>query len=151
MLAAAPDGSFLACSSCYIRNECPEYEPGASCKFRIPVLVETASQLRAVLNTVIQVQTQRVMTMTMMEQAKGGYADANTGSEIDRLGRLIKLRTEAEKSSITLSVTATGDAAKTGYISSLLGKDAGDRLTALPEPVSPDKVMNGTVQGQVIQ
>lgn len=149
-LSAAPDGSFLACSSCYIRNECPEYEPGASCKFRIPVLVESANQLRALLNTVIQIQTQRVLTMTMMEQAKGGYADASTGAEIDRLGRLVKLRTEAEKSSFTMTVTATGDAAKTGYISSLLGKDAGDRLTALPEPVSAQQVMNGTVQGQVV-
>jgi hypothetical protein len=146
--AAAP---LMQCSTCYIRRECPEFSDGASCKYEIPVQVESGNQLRAVLNTIIRIQAQRALVMTMMEQAKGGYADANTGAEIDRLARLVRLRSDAEKSSVTLSLTASGPAARQGgYLSSLFGKEAGDRATALPEPLPAAEIL-GIVDAEIME
>lgn len=144
--------TLMRCDTCYIRRECPEFTEGAACKFDIPVYVESGSQLRAVLNTVIRIQTQRTLVMTMMEQAKGGYADANTGAEIDRLARLVKLRNDAEKTSFTFSVSASGPAAQqAGYLSSVFGKQAGDRATALAEPVPTAEILGDIVDAEVVE
>lgn len=144
--------TLMQCSTCYIRRECPEAAEGAACAYEIPVQVESGNQLRAVLNTIIRIQTQRTLIMTMIEQAKGGYSDASTGAEIDRLGRLVKLRNDAEKASVTFSLTATGPAAQQGgYLSGLFGREAGDRATALPEPVPTAEVLGKIVDAEVVE
>lgn len=151
-LTTAATATLMRCDTCYIRRECPEFEEGAACKFDIPVYVESGNQLRAVLNTVIRIQTQRTLVMTMMEQAKGGYVDANTGAEIDRLARLVKIRNDAEKSSFTFSVSASGPAAQqAGYLSSVLGKQAGDRATAFAEPVPTGEILGDIVEAEVVE
>lgn len=151
-LLTASTGTLMRCSTCYIRRECPEFEDGAACKFSIPVFVESGNQLRAVLNTIIRIQTQRTLVMTMMEQAKGGYADASTGAEIDRLARLVKLRNDAERASFTLSVTASGPpGSQAGYLSGLFGKDAGDRATALAEPIPAAEILGTIVDAEVVE
>lgn len=151
-LTTASAATLMRCDTCYIRRECPEAEEGAACKFDIPVYVESGNQLRAVLNTVIRIQAQRTLVMTMMEQAKGGYVDASTGAEIDRLARLVKIRNDAEKSSFTFSVSASGPAAQqAGYLSSVFGRDAGDRATALPGPVPTAEVLGDIVEAEVVE
>jgi hypothetical protein len=151
-LLTASSGTLMRCDTCYIRRECPEHEEGAACKFSIPVQVESGNQLRAVLNTIIRIQTQRTLTMVAMEQVKGGYSDANTGAEIDRLGRLVKLRNDAEKASFTFSVTATGAAAQqAGYMSGIFGKEAGERATAFAEPVPTAEILGTIVDAEVVE
>lgn len=146
-VTAAASATLMNCSNCYIRRECPEFEDGAACKYDIPVQVESANQLRALLSAVIRIQAQRTLVMTMMEQAKGGYADAGTGAEIDRLARLLRLRNDADKSTFTFSVSASGPPdQQAGYLSSVFGKQAGDRATALPAPVTAEQVLAGIVE-----
>lgn len=151
-LLGASSRTLMRCGTCYIRRECPEAAEGASCAYEIPVQVESGNQLRAVLNTIIRIQTQRTLVMTMMEQAKGGYADANTGAEIDRLGRLVKLRNDAEKSSFSFTVSASGPAAQqAGYLSGLFGKEAGERATALAEPLPAAEILEAVVDAEVVE
>lgn len=153
-LLTASSSTLMRCDSCYIRRECPEFTEGAACAYEIPVHVESGNQLRAVLNTIIRIQTQRALLMTMMEQAKGGYADAATGAEIDRLARLVRLRSDAEKASFsfTISGQASGTPAQqAGYLSSVFGRGAGDRATALPEPVPTADILGTIVQADVIE
>lgn len=149
-LLSASGTTLMQCSACYIRRECPEFREGAACAYKIPVQVETGNQLRALLNTIIRIQSQRALIMTMMEQAKGGYADAATGTEIDRLARLIRLRSDAEKTTFSLQVTASGPAPQLGYLSSVFGKDAGDRATALPAPVTAADILGTVVDAEIV-
>lgn len=151
-LTTAASSTLMRCDTCYIRRECPEAEEGASCKFEIPVYVESGNQLRAVLNTIIRIQTQRTLLMTMMEQAKGGYADASTGAEVDRLARLIKLRNDSEGASFSLTVKANGPAAQqAGYVTGLFGKEAGERATALPEPIHTAEILGTIVDAEIVE
>lgn len=151
-LLAASTATLMRCDTCYIRRECPEFTEGSACKFEIPVQVESGNQLRALLNTIIRIQTQRALVMTMMEQAKGGYADANTGAEIDRLARLVKLRNDAEKSSFSFTVSGHASSPQAaGYLSSVFGNAAGDRATQLAEPVPTAEILSSIVDAEVIE
>lgn len=151
LLTSSP-ATLMQCSTCYIRRECPEFTEGAACKFEIPVMVESGNQLRAVLNTIIRIQTQRALLMTMMEQAKGGYADQNTGAEIDRLARLVKLRNDAEKASFSFTISGSASSPQAaGYLSSVFGSNAGDRATQLAEPVPAAEILGSIVDAEVVE
>lgn len=139
-LLGTNDTSLMQCDTCYVRDVCPEVRAGASCAYSIPVEVTSKRQMRALQDTLISLQTKRVMTMTMMEQVKGGYADANTSAELDRLQRMIKHKWEAEKSGFRLTIEADGQA-KDGILSNLLGRDVGDDVNPLPEPQWADDAM----------
>ena len=130
----------MRCSNCYIRDLCPEFREGASCAYKIPVQVTSKRQMRSLQDTLIAMQTQRVMVMRMIEQVKGGYADANTSAELDRLQRMIKHKWEAEKSGFRLTIEADGTA-KDGILTNLLGTDVGDQMTTLEEPVDAKEAM----------
>jgi len=139
-LLAVQDAQLMRCSNCYIRDLCPEFREGASCAYKIPVQVTSKRQMRSLQDTLIAMQTQRVMVMRMIEQVKGGYADANTSAELDRLQRMIKHKWEAEKSGFRLTIEADGTA-KDGILTNLLGTDVGDQMTTLEEPVDAKEAM----------
>lgn len=139
-LLGVQDASLMQCDNCYVRDLCPEVKAGASCAYKIPVQVTSKRQMRALQDTLISMQTQRVMMMRMIEQFKGGYADANTSSEMDRLQRMIKHKWESEKAGFRLTIEADGTA-KDGILSNLLGSDVGDEVTALEEPRNADDAM----------
>jgi hypothetical protein len=92
------------------------------------------------------------MMMRMIEQFKGGYADANTSSEMDRLQRMIKHKWEAEKSGFRLTIE-TDSASKDGILSNLLGTDISDAVSAFPEPRDAQEAMQdmGIVDADVVE
>lgn len=139
-LLATNNTSLMQCNNCYIRDLCPEMKPDASCAYSIPVEVTSKRQMRALQDTLISLQTKRVMTMSLMEQVKGGYADANVGVELDRLQRMIKHKWEAEKSGFRLTIEADGPA-KDGILSNLLGRDVGDTMSEMDEPIDAQEAM----------
>ena len=151
-LLGLQDASLMQCDNCYIRDLCPERRDGASCAYKIPIQVTSKRQMRSLQDTLIAMQTQRVMMMRMIEQFKGGYADANTSSEMDRLQRMIKHKWEAEKSGFRLTIE-TDSASKDGILSNLLGTDISDAVSAFPEPRDAQEAMQdmGIVDADVVE
>lgn len=76
--------SMRQCNSCFIKGKCPEYKPDADCAFLFPVELGTKEQEQAALNTLKEVQFQRVAFAKMVEDLNGGYPDPNLSTEIDR-------------------------------------------------------------------
>lgn len=138
-----PSESLLQCDTCFMRERCPLAEPGSACKYSIPVRVRTAGQLAALHDSMIEMQTQRVLMMRMIEQTEGGYVDGNLSSEIDRLSRLVKTRAEQSKEGFSLKIEASGPS-RPGLISGLWGQDVANRVTALPE-ASTEDIVNGEI------
>jgi len=58
------------------------------------------------MDSMVEMQAQRVLFMKMAEDAEGGYADPNLSGEIDRLGKLIKTKHDMEQEGFSLTVTA---------------------------------------------
>jgi hypothetical protein len=148
----APSKSLLRCDSCEIRDMCPEFSQGSECAFEFPAYVRTKNQMRALQDWLIQHQTQRVQRMMMIEQIKGGYADANLSAEEDRLQRMIKAKQDAEREGFSLHIQASSSG-EMGAISRLFGKEVGDEATSLPHVISTSEIMRNSdiVDAEIVE
>lgn len=118
----AVDPGVRVCDGCFLANKCPEYQPGESCAYEMPVRVRTKEQYIALLDSMISMQAMRVFSMRMSEEVEGGYADPNLSSEMDRLAKFVKLKSDIEEAGFSFSMKMqTKDSAEVGLISRLFG------------------------------
>ncbi|MEV6313579.1 hypothetical protein AB0M10_33960 [Streptomyces sp. NPDC051840] len=118
----AVDPGVRVCDGCFLAQKCPEYQPGESCAYEMPVRVRTKEQYIALLDSMISMQAMRVFSMRMSEEVEGGYADPNLSSEMDRLAKFVKLKSDIEEAGFTFSMKMQSkDNAEVGLISRLFG------------------------------
>jgi hypothetical protein len=120
--------SLRACDTCFVASNCPAFKPQSVCAFKLPIEVKTADQMKGLLNSIIEMQGQRVAFMRFAEEMNGGYADPNLSQEIDRLYNLVGKVNEmgSSKEFIRMTVERQGSS---GVLSSIFG----DRAQALKE------------------
>lgn len=146
-LLRAPSENFLQCDTCYIRERCPMMQPRSSCAYEIPVEIRTSTQLAALQDTLIEIQTQRVLRQNMIEQVEGGFADQKTSEEMDRLQRMIAKKHELGKDRISINIEASGGPGGPGMISRIFGTPAAEAVTALPAAFDPGAVLDAEIIG----
>jgi hypothetical protein len=136
--------SLRSCDSCFVATNCPAFKPQSVCAFKLPIEVKTKDQLKALINSIIEMQGQRVAFMRFAEEMSGGYADPNVSQEIDRLFKLIKTTKELDDSRefIRMTVERQGSA---GVLSSIFG----DRANVLKE--LPNDGLNEEQTTQIIR
>ena len=122
------------CDNCFLKKNCPGFQPSSTCLYNIPIEIRTKDQLRSLHDALIEIQSQRVLFMKMAEDMSGGYADPNLSSEIDRLNRMIKTKIEGDKSTFAMTVTASESSSGPGIFDKMFGSSAGDKLRQLDEP-----------------
>lgn len=98
--------SMRICDTCFLAAKCPMFEENSTCAYDIPIVVRTKEQVTALMDSMVEMQAQRVLFMKMAEDAEGGYADPNLSGEIDRLGKLMKTKHDMEQEGFSLTVTA---------------------------------------------
>jgi hypothetical protein len=137
-------GSVRQCSTCALGPACPSYSPGNSCAYNIPVVVRTKDQRQAVLRTLVEIQTQRILMGSFAEQVNG-QPDKEVGREMDRLFTMVeKWKTiEEQTTKINIGVSASGPDAdgSLGMISRLFGSEAGQNARTLDVPVLSDTII----------
>lgn len=149
--------SILQCSGCYLAGKCPAFEPGSACVYKIPVEIRTKDQLAAVQASIIEMQVKRVVRGSFMEEVEGGYMDPNLSAELDRLNRMIKTRHEMEAEGFSLTIkaqqTSSANAAGSGVLSRLFGREASEPARELPAAVEVRSVAEqmGIVDAEVIE
>lgn len=144
-----PATSLLQCDTCFMKAKCPAMEAGSACKYEIPVQVRTPAQIDSVMAALVEMQTQRVLRMTMIEQTEGGYADENLSREMKRLWEMMKDR-QSGKDTVKLTLEAGGSAASAGMISRIFGENAGSRLAALEAPRDTQDVVGQVFEAEVV-
>ena len=85
--------------------------------------VKTKEQLKALLNSVIEIQGQRVAFARFAEELNGGYPDPNTSQEIDRLFKIVGRLKELEENREFIKITAERSSSA-GVLSQLFGERA---------------------------
>lgn len=137
--------SMRMCNTCFLAEKCPGYEPDANCLYNIPITVRTREQFRALQHGLVEMQTQRVLFMQMVEQIEGGYADPNLTKELGVLQKMMAATAELEREgySFRVEVSGSGDAGPAaGAISRLFGSDAGQRVQQIEGgPVRADDII----------
>lgn len=142
--------SMRACNTCFLRQKCVAFEPGANCAYNIPIEVRTTDQLRALQAALVEMQAQRVLFMKLAEDIEGGYADPNLSSEMDRLQRMLKSKAESEREGFSLKIEATGTDGAPGYFSRMFGNNAGEKLAILEKPITADDLIKNSDLGEIV-
>lgn len=146
--------SMRICDTCFLATKCPMFEPGSTCAYDIPITIRTKEQMTALMDSMVEMQAQRVLFMKMAEDAEGGYADPNLSSEIDRLGNLMKKKHDMEQEGFSLTVTAK----QSGQIS-MVDRIFGDIGNTKPlhelesGPQRPENVLEqlGVVDAEIVE
>lgn len=121
------------CNTCFLSDKCPAYEPGSTCAFNVPVVVKTLEDVKQIQNSLIAIQTQRVMFMQYVEDKEGGYVDANLTKEIGVLSKLIKSKQDSEEKGFSITMTAK-EKGEVGMFSRLFGSEAEERANTINAP-----------------
>lgn len=121
---AITDLNVRVCDGCHLKGMCPEYEPGESCVYEVPVRFRTKEQYIALLDAIIAMDAQRMLQTRMMEEVQGGYPDPVLNALVDQMARLIKLKSDMEQASFTFSMKVSQrNSAEAGLLSRLFGQD----------------------------
>jgi hypothetical protein len=142
--------NLMRCDTCFARDKCPKFEPGAECAFEIPMTVTTTTQARALRKAVLAMQGQRVFQMRMFEQLEGGYADPNLSAEIGRLQKMLEADIEADRERASLEIKVTSDG-QMGFMNRIFGQDVENRVNALAEPVDANLMLEGAIDAELVE
>lgn len=125
-------GNLRKCDTCFIATNCPEFKTNHECAFNFPVTIRTRDQEIALIQTVIESQSQRVMFGLMSEQVNGGYPDPTVSREMDRLMGQIKTKKDLEDNKEFFRLTMERQTSG-GVLSAIFGSKATRALTQQPE------------------
>jgi hypothetical protein len=123
--------SYRKCDTCYLSASCPAYIPANACAFHLPVELRTKTQIKALVETMLEIQTARVAFGRYAEEVNGGYPDPVVGKEMDRLMKMLETKNtlEQQRESLTVSVEANKSS---GILSAIFGGKA-ERAAELPD------------------
>lgn len=141
------------CDSCFLAGKCPSYEPEATCAYDLPVEARTRDQLGRIQEAIIEMQVQRTFFARFSEELEGGYPDPNVGTEIDRLQKMLKAKSEMDAEGFTLTVKAQSrNSAETGMFGRIFGSDASQAARAI-EPVRTEDVAAdlGIIDAEIVE
>jgi hypothetical protein len=140
--------SLRQCNTCALALACPGHQVDSACSYNIPVVIRTKDQRQAVLRTLIEIQTQRIMMGSFAEQILG-ERDETVGKEMDRLFTMVeKWKTiEETTTKLQIGIQATGQDAdgSLGMISRLFGSQAGANARVLDTPELSDEYVEDAV------
>jgi hypothetical protein len=121
--------SLRQCNTCFVKDNCPAFKVDNPCAFNLPVEVKTKEQLKGLINSLLEIQGQRVAFAKFAEDLNGGYPDPNTGLEMDRFFKMLKTIKELDESKEVMRVTMERGSSA-GVLSSLFG-DRAQKLNEL--------------------
>jgi hypothetical protein len=136
--------SMRICNTCFLRDKCVMYKTDANCAYSIPIEIKTKQDLTDLQNTLVEMQVHRVLFMQMAEDVDGGYADPNLSAEMDRLQRMIKAKSDADKQVFSMTIQASQPNAGPGFMEQLLGSENAGKLRALDAPVKADELIKNS-------
>jgi hypothetical protein len=137
-LVRSSGGMIRSCNNCHLATAgCPGYQPGAQCAYELPVQIRTREQLQAVMESIVEIQSQRVFQARFSEEIQG----QELSPEIERLFKITEKMTDILDDSDTLKLSIKSKA-QSGVISRLFGSQPGERARQLSSPMDTNDVLD---------
>lgn len=115
--------SFLNCSRCYLKRQCPLYDEAAEiCPLESLEVIDTTTGegIIGLIQTILAIQAKRVLRMVKFEEAEGGIADPNVTREMQIFVELVERLKRILSDEDMLVIRAKGKAAD-GIMNKILG------------------------------
>lgn len=132
--------SMRICDTCFLASKCPMFEENSTCAYDIPIQVRTREQAQSLMDSMVEMQAQRVLFMKMAEDSEGGYADPNLSSEIDRLGKLMEKKHNMEQEGFSLTINAKQQG-NMSRLDTLFGDMTNFKFGELEAPMKPEETL----------
>lgn len=129
------------CDICSLNNVCPKYEQGSTCGFSIPVQLRTKTELTSVVNTMLEIQAQRVLMERFDEELQSQGVKQEVSAELERFFRMTESAKRISEERQTLTVTATASNSA-GPLSELFGTRVGELSQGLRRPIDSDEIID---------
>jgi hypothetical protein len=106
------------CDTCYIKDVCAWFEPGADCVFEVSVELATEEQIDALLRLLLEHEARDYLLEDYEGQLLGGGDRTRAARSRASVARLVKMRQELRETGFVIKVSGRGPAASTpGFIS----------------------------------
>lgn len=144
--------SMRRCDSCVIRDKCPDFKQHSTCAYSIPVQVRTPSDRKALIEGMLEMQNHRVHFGYMVEQANGGYPDANLSAEFDRLRKMIETQAELmdDRDFLEVSIKQRGGGGRLSQLFGAAPPKAAPKPVRQLDPSDTDFIIEGLMEGQKV-
>jgi hypothetical protein len=104
--------SFLKCKTCYLRKECPYYDPNSDvCALKALEEIDTTTGegIIGIVQQLLKIQAERVFRFVKIEEAEGGLPDPNVTAELTNFIAMVeKLKKLLSDDSDFLVIKAKG-------------------------------------------
>lgn len=142
--------SIRRCDTCHVAATCPKFTEGSTCAFSFPVSFQTMEQLNAGLNSIIEIQMQRIAFARFAEELEGGYPDPNVSTEMDRFFKLAKLRKDINdnRESLRIEVEAKGQA---GVLSRIFGERNVPQAADIIDSDKAEHFMGEILEAEIVE
>lgn len=130
--------SLRQCDTCFIKTYCPAYTEGSACAYEIPVEVKTKDQLVALMQALLEMQSQRVLFARFAEELEGGMPTKTVSQELDRFFDITEKAKSIQDDRDFLRMTVETRSGA-GVLSRLFGDSVGTQARALEAPVEADE------------
>lgn len=140
--ARTTDEQIRVCDRCPLRTLCPEFVSGNGCAYALPVELRTKGQLRAMVNSLLEIQAKRVMMSRFEEELKGGLPMEETGEELERFFAMAERGGKVldDRNFFRMEIETSGDGG--GILSQFFGANTGARAAELEQPISGNRVID---------
>lgn len=109
----------LFCDTCYIAGKCPKFMEGQRCGYAFSVEMDSPSKMLTALQTLLTLQSDRVIRASHFEKVESGVIDKNLSGEIKMLMDMFSLVHSMASNKEEIKITAKGS----GIIAKLFGKE----------------------------
>ena len=136
--------SLRQCNTCSLAVACPSFTPGSVCSYSIPVEIKSKTQLVAVMRSVTEIQTQRILMGRFAEEVQGEH-NPDLGKEMDRLFTMFERwrNIEDSRDSLKITVDSKGSGAPAmGVLSRLFGSQVGQNAVLLDHAVDSNEIID---------
>lgn len=140
----------LLCDTCYLSDNCPQYQKRSTCSI---MWGEDIAELdyKKQLDLLINLQHQRITIARAAELQDGGMPDGILSTEMDRLSNLIAQKKDADNTTFSMNIKASG-AGSTETGGGILAKLFAPKQEALPEAqTTPISIPANIQEAEVIE
>lgn len=139
-LLRSTGGSARPCNTCNVKDVCRDmnlgYEPGATCKWEVPVDLSEQEQLDALLRLLIEHETSDYLRERWEEELLGGGDHTRSSRGRSNISRLLKLRSDLHSSGFSIKISGHGPGAggEPGFLTRMFGSPP---AAIAPAPTAP--------------
>jgi len=129
--------SMRICDTCFLASKCPMVEENSNCAYDIPITLRTKDQMQSAMDSILEMQLQRILFMKMAEDMEGGHADPILSSEIDRFNKLAKTSHDMAQEGFSLTINAKQHG-QPGIMDKIFGNMGDTSVLRAIEPVQTE-------------